>query len=696
MKKAITIATLLLIMLTSCDNYLDMQPLDIPTTPEEIFSKKQTAMKYVARIYSFMPKPTQTSAGNDATGEPWVPGSDEADNGFNHQINKINNNSWNTSNIPYDKWANLYKGIRECTYFMQYIHLCDDITEEERNFYYNEARCLRAYCYWQLMRLYGPVVLVPTDWDVTDPNADYLRTYPSRNTWEECVQFVCDELDAVAPNLKTVMPAAEMGRLTPGAALAIKSQVLLYSASQLMNPKGKSMFEGWKSVKDGKDLIPTTYDANKWKLAADAAKAVIDYQLAGSGNAYELTVVRESDGTINPYKSLYDAFAEKYNKETILARTISDQAWFQRLLSTNINNNCWGGINPSQRLVDAYAMDNGVYPITGYRDATKVGDYDGVTAGIECTNGGEFPIKDPRVCKDVNSADNNDYYFEVLNDYPVNDKLAGYFNKYEHPFDGTVDKDRSIAKMYRNREPRFYIDIAYNALYYPYGVPSGNGKLKELLPNISNSNYVEMNFTYSGKIRCTATGYCQRKYTTRDINPKLGTAAGWCQPMVYPIIRLNEIYLNYVEALIEIGDLSNPDIWTYWNKIRERAGLPDIEEVYPEVTTSQGEARKYLRHERMVELALEGNRYFDCRRWQVCHITNIDCWGMNVYSTTGFPMGRPRNASQASSGTWSFYKRIYSVYGSPSQRVWEDKNYLWPINMTELNKNRNIEQAPGW
>ena len=174
MKKLISIVSLsAALMLGSCESFLDMQPLDIPTTPEQIFSKKATAMQYVARVYSFMPKPTQGSA-NGVEGEPWVFASDEADNGFNHDVNKINNNSWNTSAVPYDKWERLYKGIREASYFMHYIHLCDDMTAEERDFYYNEARCMRAYCYWQLMRMYGPVVLVPTDWDVTDPNSDYL------------------------------------------------------------------------------------------------------------------------------------------------------------------------------------------------------------------------------------------------------------------------------------------------------------------------------------------------------------------------------------------------------------------------------------------------------------------------------------------------------------------------------------------
>ena len=91
------------------------------------------------------------------------------------------------------------------------------------------------------------------------------------------MKFVCDELDAVAPKLKPVMTAAETGRFTPGAALAIKSQVLLFSASQLMNPnEKKSLFEGWTSVESGEELVPTTYDASKWQLAADAAKAVID------------------------------------------------------------------------------------------------------------------------------------------------------------------------------------------------------------------------------------------------------------------------------------------------------------------------------------------------------------------------------------------------------------------------------------
>ena len=686
MKKLFFIKTIILtafIFCFACESFLDQQPLDTPTTEKDVFSKRSTVEKYLYYVYSFVPKYSQSSA-NGTQGEPWEAASDEGDQGAGHSVIQIVDGTWNPGNIPYDKWDYYWRGIRESTYFMQNVHMCKDLSEEYITRYYNEARFLRAYYYFLLMRLYGPVPILPQEVPV-DPNNEIFFTHFSRNTWDECVQYVSDELDEAAKGLKQDLILNDMGRPTPGSALALKSRLLLYSASQLFNPREKGLYENWISKTTGKSLMPKSYDPQKWKIAADAAKAVIDLTL-NNAPAYSLVEKYDANGTLNPYKSLYGIFRDGWNsKETIFGRQLNEQSWYQRCISRSVNNNCWAIVNPSQKLVDAYAMKNGVYPIIGYQDATPTYD------------GGEKPIFDSRVIPTnpsiVNATQANfepSTYYEASYGGAFPGRI-GYYNNYTHPFDGRV---RSIVKMWAEREPRFYTDIAYMQLDYPVGL-AGDGWGSQWT---SGSTFVTLNHQYGGSgglpsASHTATGYTQRKTVSREVVPFTNNT-NWAQPMVWQHIRLGEIYLNYVEALIEYIP-SHPDILIYWNKIRYRAGVPNIEVVYPEVINNQEKMRELIRRERQIELALENHRYFDTRRWQIAEKTNNGkLYGMNINSNITAPMGIPQTENITPDGPEAtFYKRTVSENGN---RVFQQKHYLWPINQIELNRNRQLEQAPGW
>ena len=664
----------------ACEKFLDIQPLNIPESEQDVFSKRNSVERYLYNVYRFVPKYSNSSA-NGAEGEPWTAVSDEGDQGAGHTVIQIVNGTWNPGNIPYDKWNRYWQGIREASYFMQNLSICEELRYSEDTGYdekiqwYNEARFLRAYYYFLLMQLYGPVPILPNEVPV-DPNSEYFNAYLSRHTWEECVQFVCDEFDEVAKKLwNDELGVNNEGRPKPGAALALKSRLLLYSASQLFNPRSNSLYEDWKSKKTDEYLIPVTYDPEKWKKAADAAKAVIDMD-------YRL-VEKYDGGVLNPYKSLYGIFQDKWTSpETIFGRALNEQTWYQRCVSRSVNGNCWSIVDPSQKLVDAYAMKNGVYPIIGYDDATPTYD------------GGEKPIFDLRVIpQDPTITDVNDPNFEPNKYYEapsggVFPGRIGYFDNYTHPFDGRTSsivdgRTHSIVKMWAEREPRFYVDIAYQQLDYPVGM-AGDGWG-------TATSWISLSHEYNGSgglpnSSHSATGYCQRKTVPRGLIP---LNAAWGQPFVWVMIRLGEIYLNYVEALIEY-DPAHPDIFIYWNKIRTRAGVPDIQTVYPEVVGNQEKMREYIRRERMVELALENHRYFDTRRWQIAERTNNGkIYGMNIHAEITSPMGMP----QTETGEPTFFRRTVSENGD---RVFLQKHYLWPINQTELNRNRNIEQAPWW
>lgn len=163
----------------------------------------------------------------------------------------------------------------------------------------------------------------------------------------------------------------------------------------------------------------------------------------------------------------------------------------------------------------------------------------------------------------------------------------------------------------------------------------------------------------------TYTGYWVKKWVTSTDQSK-GTDSG---DLDFFIIRYAEVLLNYVEALVESGDWNNPDVYTYLNAIRNRAGMPDVDRSR---YNTQEKLRELVRRERRVELAFEGQRFFDIRRWKI---------GEQVMGTTVHGAVSPTTHQPIVVETRQF---------NP------EKDYLWPIPINELNTNPNMTQNPGW
>ncbi len=186
-----------------------------------------------------------------------------------------------------------------------------------------EMTFLRAYSYFRLISFYGGVPLITKPFGLTD---DF--SVP-RNSYKECLDFVLQQLDKAAPLLPLKHTSVNMGRITKGAVLAIKSRALLYAASPLNNP---------------------TNDISKWQLAADAAKAVIDL------NQYAL---------YPDYKSLFLA-STIYNSEIIWTRPFNRQLDIENAyVELSQYPNGYGGfaqVHPLQNIVDDYETLNGKLP----------------------------------------------------------------------------------------------------------------------------------------------------------------------------------------------------------------------------------------------------------------------------------------------------------------------------------------------
>lgn len=615
MKKfTILIVVLCSFMLVSCEKYLERQP-DDALSQDDIFKKELSTREYLLNVYSY----TTADHRPDGRMHPFEGSSDEVSISYiSRQFAAINKNLWTTTanNYSNEFYVKFYRGIREATFFMQQVGN-SPVAKSEADIWYNEARFLRAYYYYQLMRLYGPVFLLGDE--LIDINADNLGDR-ERNTWDECVDYVIAELDASIPNLPDSWGAEWWGRATKGAAMAVKARLLLYSARPLFN--GAPLYRNMLS-KDGKNLFPTQMDVNKWKLAADANKAIIDlgkFSLIGQ------------DKMDAPNYDPYDAITQIFNTRTgqnpeIIFAIEGDGYEVRRNTAPQILKG-YGGIGATQKLVDAFAMNNGKYPITGY------------------TNNGKTPIIDAS----------------------ANYSETGFSN-FVHPI---LKTNLNTFKMYQNREPRFYRNIFWSGLSWI----DANGTR-----TTSNIQYFRNGNSGPGTSHnYTPTGYAVYKYFDKRV--KYGEDP--YGNISWPVFRYAETLLNYVEALNEY-DPQNPDILNYLNLVRRRAGVPNLETIYPEVINNQGRMREMIHKERFVELCFENQRFFDTRTWMTAKTENNGpVYGMNVWVSDHNPTGE-------------FWKRtvLQQDGGYDGNRIFVDRCYLFPLPEREATLVK-FTQNYGW
>lgn len=232
---------------------------------------------------------------------------------------------------------------------------------------------------------------------------------------------------------------------------------------------------------------------------------------------------------------------------------------------------------------------------------------------------------------------------------------ASIVNAYETLEGKTIDeygdeREEFIKNpLYKPRDPRLTTSI---------WLPGEDFLDHTLTPFDSNS---EDAYSRSG---ASKTGFCLIKF----IDP-LDVSSPWAGNLDFQMIRYAEVLLIYVEALIEAGEHSHPDVVKYLNEIRARAGMP---EVNTSVYNTQEKLRELVRRERRVELAFEGQRYFDLRRW-----------GITEQQMEGPLYGayNPESGQQIIIET--------RVFETPKN------NYL-PIPQQEIDANDNITQNKGW
>lgn len=563
-----------------------------------------------------------------------------------------------TSPITYfDYWRANYQGIEQCSVFIANVDTDVEDTEPVRKYMKAEARFLRAYYYTLLFRQYGPVFI----WGDKQSDGDIIASTIDRNTVDENIDFIVSELDKCIEDLPVSLsetsenPDRWQGRVTKGAAMALKSRILLTAASPLFN--GCDLYKGQMKNKNGVYLFPQTEDPQKWDKAAQAAKDLIDL------NIYSLCV---SGSTGDPFKdaaaSYQKVYFESWNSETIFGwwKRNKNACWTDAYsgmggagqalgcsVPKNFGRYAYSGICPSLKLVDSYAMyETGRYGVTGYEKTDGMNDY-------------SKPVIDER----------SGY------------KNTGWTENYKQP----VDVDWAPAFKAHNscvgREPRFYADIVPNGFYWP----NKNNQDVAARPQRKGGRYTTYNSDEcSSPYNTTAGQYCRVGYAWRKNYPAdtpLETANDYkTLNAVYPEIRLAEVYLNYAEACNEKPDRDEASAIEYLNKVRNRSGLNNVQIAYPEVTGNKELLRWIIQRERMIEFAMEPMRHYDACRWMIAK---------DEYPADNWTLMCSAETYEES------YNRVTDEFvGDPA--TFSDRDYLYPISAKWLAEMTNLTQNYGF
>lgn len=342
-------AAAVLLGATSCEDYLDKNM--VTTQNEEFtFASYQNAVQVAYSVYADLPDGFSEIYGS-AGSALLASASDECEFAVQTQnVQKFNLGSWTPTNLPDNPFSKYYAAIRKVYNFIDDADIIDysDVKDNPDQPGVYEARLadvkqlkseillLRAYYMFELVKRWGGVPIV-TERFATDKDKSEI----TRASLQDCVDEILKACDDAAAVLPAVQPDAELGRLTKGAALAIKSEVLLFAASELWN---NTSWAGGYSHPELIALSAGDRDA-RWKNAADAAKAVIDMEA-------------EAGYTLDTYNNLFGPNGFK-SPEVIFCRRAAASNSFEKVNYPISYDNVTGGNCPTGNLVDLFQMADG-------------------------------------------------------------------------------------------------------------------------------------------------------------------------------------------------------------------------------------------------------------------------------------------------------------------------------------------------
>jgi hypothetical protein len=363
------------------------------------------------------------------TSVPGITASDEAFslgsayNGLNLVLGEVSS----TNLQGMDIWGQMYKIVRKSNTMLARINEVTDMTTTDRRDLLGYIYFMRAYAYYNLLMQYGPVVILGDDVLESNESIEYYAR--ARSTYDECVEYICQDLEKAAEYMPSIIPINVFGRPTKGAALGLIARLRLQHASPLFNGgnAARTYFGSWKRSSDGVYYISQTYDENRWAVAAMAAKRIMDsgvytlHTVEKTGSTPPLPDnVSKADfpdgaGNIDPFHSYKDMFSGEAlsarNPEFLWGRISGNVKSFTRRSFPVTFFRGDNNLSIPQKIIDAYYMADG---------------------------------------RDIRNSSAN---------YPYSE--TGYLTGADRKFSEYTLKG-NVHKMYANREMRFYANIGFS------------------------------------------------------------------------------------------------------------------------------------------------------------------------------------------------------------------------------------------
>ena len=644
MKRLLLVLLFPVFLFPGCDSFLDIVPEEDMTTLNTIFETRSQAEDWLRSCYVFLQDPVCFYENEAFMGADEFVAGDYARNLGVFAGLSISSGLQNSLNPYGDIWSNkdgterndYYTAINLCNIFIEKIDQVYNMEDGEKREWKAEVKALKAYMYFELVRHYGPIILVP---DAVDPNQDIRDLQIPRSHVDTCFAAIVQLCDEAAKDLRPFNQKEASRRcfFNKEAALALKARALLYQASDLFN--GNPDYANFKNKK-GEPLFSTEKDKEKWRRAAEAADSAIQVCLI---NGKHLVDNQTAGTELQTYMLNIEYSTAAYNyvsDEALLMIKPNPQlqpAWYFTLpnITTDPNHGLVGTcISPSMKMVEMFYTDNGL-PI----------DQD-----PSWNNGNRY----------AQTEETDPYYTDVM------------------------CLNEPTIVLHTRREPRFYADIATDRSYWRLGMTVNNlYKVEAYREETFGLKENRINSTLPQNL----SGYWLKKWSASKAELyNYNSSVNALGDNPFPVIRLAELYLAAAEAWNEYLDAPDDRVYDKIDVVRERAGIPDVRTSWAmardksKVNTKTG-MRDIIRQEWNIEFAFEGFRYWNLRRWKTAQVDlNEKLYGWNVVGDD----------------FTSFYNNGNGpVIVNSDNRFVAPRDYFYPIRSEETQISGCV-QNPGW
>jgi hypothetical protein len=412
---------------------------------------------------------------------------------------------------------------------------------------------------------------------------------------------------------------------------------------------GNPDYKNWVDNR-GVQLIPDTPDPAKWQRAAAAIKEAIDLC---HDNGLQLF-------TFNKYTS-----PQTYNMNDSLVQMMT----IRKAITEDPERNT-GVIWATQ---EACALGKGNSVSLGYN---ILGDF------LRCLFPFMYAADQPSYVNYAHASWNMVELFYSNNGVPIEeDKYYDYSGRFNvrraipsDKHESYIATGESTAAIHFDREPRFYANLGFDRGYFEISTATTNGgtSFSPFMSWRPGGVYVTGSYVPKKIIAFESScsqGDVNKRYTAHDYR--------------FPLIRLADLYLLYSEALNEVKDQPDAEVYYWIDLIREQAGLEGVVESWanassnPEKPLNKVGMRSIIQKERLIELAFEGQRFWDVRRWKTAdQYWTLTPMRWNTVATT--------------------VEEFYVPEATLAPRKVTFKDYLYPLRIYDLRVNPNLVQTYGW